>query len=145
MPCFLSAARLASATRRLARPFALAALLLGLAARPARAQQHPRLCVTSVDAQSIRVRIDNATRLPGRVQVLSLGTGQVLFNEAYCAPAYGHRFSFRDLPAGRYVLLLRTAGTEHRYTLQVQHGAAGAAVTLRTLRARGPRLLLAAQ
>jgi len=134
----------AAIIRLFARSLALAGVGLGLAAaHPAQAQQTASVTISSPDAESIRVRIDNATGQPGRVQVLSLGSGQVLFNQAYDAPAYGHRFNFRTLPTGRYLLLLHAAGTEYRYTLQVQRGPAGPAVSVHHLKARGPQLLLA--
>lgn len=133
------------ATRFFTRSFALAGLLLGLAtaARPASAQHAAPITITSPNAESIRIRIDNATQQPGRVQVVSLSSGQVLFNETYDAPAYGKRLNFRGLAAGRYALLLYTAGTQYRYTLQVQSGPAGQTVSVRHLKARGPQLLLA--
>ncbi|QNH62425.1 hypothetical protein [Hymenobacter sediminicola] len=134
----------AAATQLLTRSVASAGLLLGLAAAVASPAQHASpVSVTSPDAESIRVRISHAAQQPGRVQVVSLGSGQVLFDEAYDAPAYGHRFNFRALPAGRYALLLHAAGTHYRYTLQVQHGSAGQAVSVRQLKTRGPQQLLA--
>ncbi|MBD2717123.1 hypothetical protein KBK19_18920 [Microvirga sp. STR05] len=135
----------AAAPRPLTRSVALAGLLLALAATasPAQAQHASPVSVTSPDAESIRVRINQAARQPGRVQVVSLGSGQVLFDEAYDAPAYGHRFNFRTLPAGRYALLLHAASTHYRYTLQVQPGPTGQTVAVRQLKVREPQQLLA--
>lgn len=133
------------APRVLARSFALAGLLLALAARPAAAQSAGPVTVTSPSAECIRVRIDNAARQPGRVQVVSLSSGQVLFDETYDAPAYGNRFNFRGLAAGRYALLLYAAGTQYRYILQVRPGLVGQTVAVRHLKARGPQLLAGAQ
>ncbi|SHI39112.1 hypothetical protein SAMN02745146_0739 [Hymenobacter daecheongensis DSM 21074] len=135
----------APALRFVVRPLALAGLLLGLAARPAQAQQTTPVTVTSADATSIRLRIDNAAHRPGRVQVLSRRSGQVLFDETFAAPAYGHRFNFRDLAAGRYVLLVQTGGRHYRYTFQTEQNPAGAGITLRMLRTQGPELLAAAR
>ncbi|MCB2406466.1 hypothetical protein [Hymenobacter lucidus] len=140
-------ARLASAAPFFSRSLALGAVLFGLAGtgQPARAQQASPVSVTSPDAESIRVRIDNVAQLPGRVQVLNLSSGQMLFDESYTAPAYGKRFSFRNLPAGRYALLLKAAGTQYRYVMQVQAGPVGPVLTLRTIRVQGEQLLTAAR
>ncbi|MCB2378555.1 hypothetical protein LGH70_13225 [Hymenobacter sp. BT635] len=137
-------AALAAAARLAARPVVLAGLLALAATSPAHAQQSPTVALTSPDAESLRVRIASPAPLPGRVQVISLSSGQVLFDEAYAAPVYQHRFCFRNLPTGRYALLLNAAGTQYRYTLHMAAGAAGLALTVRTLKARGPQLLLAA-
>ncbi|RYU81002.1 hypothetical protein [Hymenobacter persicinus] len=146
MKRLFAVARPTSTLRFAARTLTLGILLLsGLGTAPRALAQHASpVSVTSVDAESIRVRIDNAAGQPGRVQVLNLTSGQVLFDEAYSATAYGHRFNFRQLPAGPYALLLRAAGTQYRYTLQVQDGAAGTSVALRTIKARLPKQALAA-
>ncbi|MCA8832466.1 carboxypeptidase-like regulatory domain-containing protein [Hymenobacter pini] len=134
----------AAIIRLFARSLALAGVGLALAAaQPAQAQQASPVTLSSPDPESIRVRIDNATGQPGRVQVVSLNTGRVLFHETYAGPAYGHRFNFRALPAGRYRLLLQAAGTEYRYTVQVQPGSTGQAVVVRQQKTRGAQLLLA--
>jgi hypothetical protein len=117
-------------------------LLLGLTAQ---ARPDDPVTVTTPDAEHVRVRIAAPTGQRGRVQVRRLSSGQVLFDEAYAAPAYGHRFSFRDLPAGRYALLVQAGGRRYRYTFRLQQGPAGPVVTLRTLRTRGPELLAAAR
>ncbi|TGE21278.1 hypothetical protein E5K00_13370 [Hymenobacter aquaticus] len=140
MKTLSAAPRPAFVARLSSRALLLLGLSLGLAAaRPAWAQQASPIRVEAADAESIRLRVDNSALLPGRVQVQSLTTGQVLFDEAYSGPAYGKRFNFRGLPAGRYALLLRTGATQHRYLLQVQSGPTGEAVAVRTIKTRLPK------
>ncbi|MGI4874990.1 MAG: hypothetical protein ACRYFX_27865 [Janthinobacterium lividum] len=103
-------------------------------AGPALAQTTPPpVRVTQAASQSLRVRIDNPRQLRGTVQVLRLANGQPLFEESYTAAAYGHRFDFDGVPAGRYALLLKVGSDRYRYVVQVAPQAQGSTMTLRGL------------
>ncbi|WP_303309805.1 hypothetical protein [Hymenobacter sp. BT730] len=141
------ASSLASSVRRHLGRFTFVGLLsLGLASavNPAQAQQASPVSVESTDAESIRVRIFNpASQAGGRVQVVRVRNGHVLFDQAYSAAAYAHRFNFRQLPAGRYVLLMHVGPQYYRYSLEVQPNASSQSVVVRHMKARLPRLSLA--
>jgi hypothetical protein len=105
---------------------ALLGLLLISGASPVRAQetlvasaQQP-VSVQQVDATRFRIRVANPELKAGQVQVVSLQTGHTLFAEAYKEQAYGHRFDFRDLRQGRYALVVKQGGRQHRYVIKVQ-------------------------
>ncbi|RTQ48537.1 hypothetical protein EJV47_16325 [Hymenobacter gummosus] len=121
--------------RLLAPASLLAALAAPLTATAAPAE--PPASVQALDHENIRVRIDNPARLSGRVQVVRLSNGQPLFDEAFAAEAYGHRFNFRDLPAGRYALTMTVGAQTYRYTMEV--AAAGQPVAIRTIKVRLPK------
>lgn len=130
-----TAAGLAQRTRHVA--LGLLTLAAFLAADPAHAQQpRPLVTVENADAESIRVRVANPTQQPGRVQIVRLATGTTVFADTYAAAAYGHRFNFRNLSAGRYALLMQVGGEAYRYVLQVDHAAAGRGAMVRTVKAR---------
>ncbi|TGD77816.1 hypothetical protein [Hymenobacter wooponensis] len=95
--------------------------------------------VQAADEHSIRVRINNPTQQPGKVQVTRQGSGHVLFSEAYAAAAYGHRFDFRNLSAGRYVLLITVGPQQYRYIMQVQTSTQQPTVAIRAIKVRLPK------
>ncbi|UYZ58248.1 hypothetical protein [Hymenobacter latericus] len=133
-------------------PLAVGALLaLGgaLAAQPARAQNDAQpVTVQKVDDVSFRVRISNPGQQPGRVEIQSLSSGRLLFGQDYAGPAYGHRFSFGNLPAGRYAIVVKADKLQYRYTLRLQANGTQRAVAVRGIRVRlakqGPGSLAAA-
>jgi hypothetical protein len=84
------------------------------------AQQGPPAWVSQTDSESLRVRIDNPAALACQVRVIQLSSGESLFYEASQTPAYGHRFNFRQVPTGRYALVLRVGPNRYRYTIEVQ-------------------------
>ena len=93
--------------------------------------QHPQpVQLTQPDASSLRLRFENPTRQPARLQVLNLTTDNLLLNETHREPAYGTRLKFDTLPAGRYTVLLRLGRDRYRYTVQVQARPQGNALTL---------------
>lgn len=140
------ATSLASSVRRHLGRFTFVSLLafgLAGAASPAQAQQASPVSIESPDAESIRVRIANPASQPGRIQVMRLRNGHVLFEEAYSSATYGHRFNFSKLPAGRYAVLMNVGARYFRYTLEVQPDASKKSVVVRNVKARLPRLALA--
>jgi hypothetical protein len=95
--------------------------------------------VQSADQHSIRVRISNPAQQPGQVQVMRQGNGQVLFSEAYAEATYGHRFDFRSLSAGRYVVLITVGPQQYRYVVQVQTINQQPTVAIRAIKVRLPK------
>ena len=142
---FSTSPRVLSPSGHLRRYALLGLLALGLTGAPrwAQAQHTHPVSVESADAESIRVRVKNPAQKAGQVQVISLRSGKMLYEEAYNTSAYGHRFSFQGMPAGRYALLLKVGARQYRYVLEVQPDATGSAVAVRTVKARMPKLALA--
>ena len=95
--------------------------------------------VQSADEHSIRVRISNPAQQAGQVQVMRQGNGQVLFKEAYATTAYGHRFDFRNVSAGRYILLITMGPQQYRYVVQVQTTNQQPTVAIRAIKVRLPK------
>lgn len=95
--------------------------------------------VQAPDQHSIWVRISNPAQQPGRVQVLRQGTGQPLFSEEYFTPEYGHRFDFRNVSAGRYVVLVTVGPQQYRYVVQVHTTHNQPTVAIRTIKVRLPK------
>lgn len=95
--------------------------------------------VQAADQHSIRVRISNPAQQLGQVQVMRQGSGQRLFSEAYSAAEYGHRFDFRQLSAGRYVLLVMVGPQQYRYVVQVQTTYNQPTVAIRAIKVRLPK------
>ncbi|KUG05849.1 hypothetical protein [Solirubrum puertoriconensis] len=136
-----SAATAARAAGAYASRMLLGLLTLGgaLAAAPVQAapgQSVQPVALERVDAVSFRVRISNPAAQQGQVQVLSLASGKTLFSENYAAPAYGHRFNFGVLPAGRYAIVVKAGEQQYRYTLQLQADGQYRTVAMRSMRAR---------
>jgi hypothetical protein len=108
---------------------------------PTLAQQTPPVRVEKANATTFRVRIQDSVKQAGRVRVVSLSTGQTLFDERYSAPAYGHAFDFSNMRDGQYLLVMRVGGSVYRYTVQVQNEPQ-LSVALRTvtMKTRFPKL-----
>jgi hypothetical protein len=126
--------------RFLAPAFLLATLALPFATQAGTPVETPAtqpVSVQALDAQNIRVRIDNPAQLNGRVQVVRLVNGQTLFDESFAATPYGHRFNFRDLPAGRYALTMTVGAQLYRYTMEV--ACNGQPVAIRAIKVRLPK------
>jgi hypothetical protein len=116
--------------------FALRPAVLGLfavlgtpVAALAQAPQPP-VQLTQPAAASLRLRFDNPTLRPARLQVLSLTTDNLLLSETHREPAYGVRLDFDTLPTGRYEVSLRLGPDRYRYTVQVQARPQGPALTI---------------
>jgi hypothetical protein len=120
--------------RAAGRALRAAALLSVLTVGSAAAQVNDPVTVQQVNPTSLRVRIENSSAPAGQVQVVSLVSGNVLFDESYEGAAYGHRFDFRELKPGRYALLMKTGGEQHRYLIQVQQDKAQKSVAVRTVK-----------
>jgi hypothetical protein len=71
--------------------------------------------------------------------VLRQGSGQLLFSEAYAGAAYGHRFDFRNLSTGRYLLLVTVGAQQYRYVVQLQTIHNQPAVAIRNIKVRLPK------
>ena len=110
----------------LPRPLAVVALCIGAA--PARAQAPGGIHLTQVAPAALRLRLENPTGLAGSVQVVRLGSGQPLFTETYAGPAYGHRFDFRHVPSGRYLMWIQAGGIMHRCLVRVQTQGRGSSI-----------------
>lgn len=95
--------------------------------------------VQTADQHSIRVRISNPAHQGGQVQVMCQGSGQLLFKEAYSDTAYGHRFDFRNVSVGRYVLLITVGPQQYRYVVQVRAGHDQPTVAIRTIKVCLPK------
>ncbi|GAB2944290.1 hypothetical protein GCM10027048_06310 [Hymenobacter coalescens] len=121
----------------------VALLTLGVhaaaSAAPGVPAPQPPVSVQAIDHESVRVRIANPAQQTSRVQVVRLSSGQVLFDEAHADVAYGHRFNFRHLPAGRYSLLMTVGPQQYRYTMEVQSGGSTPAVAIRSIKVRLPK------
>jgi hypothetical protein len=87
---------------------------------PAPAQKPGAISLTQVPPASLRLRLENATAVAGRVQVVRLRSGQTLFYESYSGPAYGHRFDFDHVPSGRYLVYVQADGQMHRCLVRVE-------------------------
>ena len=107
----------------------LAVASLGFA-RNAAAQTAPAPAVriTQVDATNLRLRIDNPMQQRSELSVVRQASGQVLHTATYRDAAYGCRLNFSNLPDGQYSLVLKAGAERYRYTVQVQHHGATAAV-----------------
>ena len=117
---------------RLLQPALLGGLVLlggGGWAGSALAQQSQPVQVTQVDAESLQLRFDNPQQLRARVRVVHLDNDRELLNETYRVPAYGCRYYFNTLPAGKYALFLRIGPARYRYTVKVQTQAKGSIIT----------------
>ncbi|MBG8556391.1 cupredoxin domain-containing protein [Hymenobacter guriensis] len=132
---FVSAARYA-----LPRLLALGAFSFPHATQ---AQQETPVTLETPTAETVRIRIQNPAQQRGSVQVVSVQTGQLLFKEQYAAPAYGHRFDFRNLAAGRYALVVRVGKDCYRYTVQVAPAAADLPLVVRAVKTRQSKEMLA--
>ncbi|MBD2768275.1 hypothetical protein IC235_10260 [Hymenobacter sp. BT664] len=120
----------ASAPGAILRPALLGLLLTtsftGTAApQPQAAPQTPPVQVTQPDATSLRIRINNPSQEPARIQVVHLDNGTWILNETHSDPAYGTRLKFDNLPSGRYAVVLRVGPDRYRYTVQVESKAPG--------------------
>lgn len=104
--------------------------LLGTAAH---AQQPAAVQVTQPDAVSLRLRLDNPTQQPARLQVIHLNNDNVVLNETHREAAYGTRLMFDTLPSGRYAVVLRLGRDDYRYTVQVQARPTGSTISVRDL------------
>lgn len=119
--------------------FILRAIIFGsalLGTAVAQAQQLQPVQVTQPDANSLRLRFDNPTQQPARLQVIRLATNEMLLNETHREPAYGTRLKFDTLPAGRYAVLLRLGRDRYRYTVQVQAQPRTTSITVLNLTTR---------
>ncbi|UOQ50717.1 hypothetical protein [Hymenobacter cellulosivorans] len=114
---------------------ALAAVLCA-AATPARAQSSEAISLTQTAPTALRLRISHPTAQAGRVQVVRLSTGQTLFTETYRAPAYGHRFDFRQAPSGRYLVWLQSGNNVHRCLVRVRTRAQDSVIRVDKLTSR---------
>ena len=108
----------------LAAPFRRAALLGVLAvlgsAGTALAQDAPSVKAKQGDAQSLAMTIENPGRQQLELRVVALGTNTCLVKEVNTLPSYGTQLHFRNLPAGRYAVLLRVGQERYRYNVQVE-------------------------
>ncbi|UYZ58247.1 hypothetical protein [Hymenobacter latericus] len=116
----------------------LGLLALGgvLAASPVQAMPGQPVSLERVDEVSLRVRISNPAQQLGQVQVVSLVSGKTIFSETYSEQAYGHRFNFSVLPAGRYAIVVKAGEQQYRYTLQLQAAGKQRAVAMRSIKVR---------
>jgi hypothetical protein len=127
-----------SAAAQHARPVLLGAVaLLGVAlALPARAAQGTAASsgepvqVTQPDAESLRVRIYNATGKPALLRVVHLDNGQTILSETHREAAYGTRLKFDTLPCGRYAVTMRVGDNKYRYEVQVDRSKGAHAATI---------------
>ncbi|MCR5888186.1 hypothetical protein LRS06_10500 [Hymenobacter sp. J193] len=106
-------------------------------------QQTTPVTLETPTAETVRLRIQNPAQQRGSVQVVSVRTGQLLFKENYAAPAYGHRFDFRNLAAGRYALVVRVGEDCYRYTVQVAPATANLPLVVRPVKTRPSKEMLA--
>jgi hypothetical protein len=122
---------------------ALILLTLGgsFLAHPILAQQAQPVKVEKANATTFRVRIQDPSQQAGRVRVVSLGTGQTLYDERYNAPAYGHAFDFQNVREGNYMLVMQMGQTKYRYTVQVKkQPQVSVALRTVTVKTRLPKL-----
>ncbi|GAB3302332.1 hypothetical protein ACFQT0_10955 [Hymenobacter humi] len=113
---------------RALRPLALGLLAVAGTAftSPASPETTEPVYVTQPDAESLRVRINNATKKPAYLRVLQLDNNRWLLNETHREPAYGTLLKFNNLPSGRYAVILRVGPDRYRYNVQVETKAPGA-------------------
>lgn len=110
----------------LLRPLSVVALCAGTTS--ALAQTSGAISLTQVGPASLRLHLVNPTALAGRVQVVRLRSGQMLFTETYSGPAYGHRFDFDQVPSGHYLVYMQTDGQVHRCLVRVQTRDQGSSI-----------------
>jgi hypothetical protein len=91
----------------------------------AHAQTAPPVQLTQPDANSLRLRFDNATGRPASLTVVDLTRNTTVLNETHREPAYGTRLKFDTLPSGRYLVALRIGRDRYRYTVEVAAKAPG--------------------
>ncbi|MBX0293019.1 hypothetical protein K3G63_21425 [Hymenobacter sp. HSC-4F20] len=118
----------------LLRPLCVVTLCAG--ATSALAQASGAISLTQVAPTALRLRIENPTALPGSVQVVRLSSRQTLFSETYTVPAYGHRFDFRHVPSGRYLVRLQAGGQVYRCLVRVQTQDQGSSMRVNKLTSR---------
>ncbi|MBF9238297.1 hypothetical protein I2I05_12905 [Hymenobacter sp. BT683] len=103
----------------------LGLVALGMASS-AHAESNQPVQVTQPDAQSLRVRINNATNKAATLRVIKLDNGSWILNEIHKEPAYGTLLKFNDLPVGRYAVVLHVGPNRYRYEVQVAAPTPGA-------------------
>ncbi|MBF9236951.1 hypothetical protein I2I05_06045 [Hymenobacter sp. BT683] len=98
----------------------LGALVVLGSAGTALAQDAPTVKAKQPNAQSLWVTIDNPAQQRMQLRVVSLSTNNCLVNEVNSQPSYGTQLNFRNLPAGKYAVLLRVGQERYRYNVQVE-------------------------
>jgi hypothetical protein len=87
---------------------------------PALAQVSGAISLTQVAPASLRLRLKAPTALAGRVQIVRLSNGQILFTKTYPGLACGHRFDFDHVPSGRYLEWVLAGDQVRRCLVRVQ-------------------------
>ena len=108
-------------------------------ATPAQAQQVGRPAgVQQLSNFAYRVWASNPTAQRGRVQLVELGTGRVLYEERSTAVSFGQKFDVSQLPDGRYAFVVHVGPQKFSYSLHLRTAATRSAeLRADTARARG--------
>ncbi|MBF9143649.1 hypothetical protein [Hymenobacter properus] len=106
---------------------ALRALLLGgLAvlgtAGAALAQDAPSVKAKQADGQALWLTVENPKQDRMRLDVVCLTHDTCLMTETNRKPSYGSQLNFRDVPAGKYAVMLRVGREHYRYNVEVRKG-----------------------
>jgi hypothetical protein len=98
-------------------------LLLNAAlAQPARAQHQPA-GVQRLNDFTYRVWASNPAVQPGRVQLVDLSSGRVLYEERSSAVSFGQKFNVSQLPDGRYAFVVNVGPQKFSYALHLRTAA----------------------
>ena len=75
--------------------------------------------VQKVSEFSYRVWVSNPAAQAGRLQLVSLRTGEVLYRESSSRVSFGQRFDVHGLPDGQYAFEVKLGPEKYRYVLNL--------------------------
>ncbi|AYA36797.1 hypothetical protein D3Y59_06835 [Hymenobacter oligotrophus] len=75
--------------------------------------------VEQVSAGVYVVRVSNPAQQTGRLQLVRLPDGVVLYESSSRKPAFGSKLNLQELPNGNYALVVQLGKEQRRYPMQI--------------------------